>query len=100
MNRDWIKVVARTVVCSCILVLSVTCTVRTKSSCYNNLRNIDGSKIAWSEDHGKTNGVVREKDLIPYLLHKELPKCPLGGKYTIGLIGEPPKCSYPSHAYP
>jgi len=67
------------------------------NACINNLRRIDAAKNEWASENGKTNGaVVTENDLKPYIKldsRGNLPKCPSGGTYTIGKIGEPPTCS-------
>jgi hypothetical protein len=50
----------------------------------------------------KTGDVCTEDDLKPYirLVGGQLPKCPQGGTYTIGPVGEPPTCSIPGHKLP
>jgi|ERR1017187_9805840 hypothetical protein len=79
------------------------------NACINNLRRIDAAKNEWALEHnGKTNDVVTVSDIKPYLEHDldpngkpylkldakgNLPKCPSGGVYTIGKVGEPPTCS-------
>src|SRR5688572_17395968 len=76
-----------------------SCKVKSRSSCYANLNTIDGAKSTWASDTGATNqSSVTEKDLLPLL--REMPKCPLGGKYDVGLIGKPPRCSRAEHKYP
>lgn len=63
-----------------------------------NLREIDGVKVMLAADQKLTNGaMVTKEQLLPYL--KEWPLCPKGGQYTIGRIGESPKCSYPAHTH-
>ncbi len=64
------------------------------NACVNHLRQIAGAKETWAiENHKTTNDVVSWNDLKPYLWHEETPKCPDGGTYTIGRVGEPPRCS-------
>jgi hypothetical protein len=77
------------------------------NACINNLREIDGAKEEWMLKHNaKTNDIVTLDDIKPYLVpygepngfikldaNGNLPKCPAGGIYTIGRIGEPPTCS-------
>lgn len=76
------------------------------NACINNLRQIDAAKNEWTLEHnGKTNDVVTVDDIRPYFKDPNgkpyikldakgnLPKCPSGGTYTIGKIGEPPTCS-------
>jgi hypothetical protein len=58
--------------------------------------------------NGKTNGVVTENDIKIYIkldAKGNLPKCPSGGTYTIGKIGDKPTCSLgttvtPAHVLP
>jgi hypothetical protein len=72
--------------------------------CINNLRQIDAAKNEWALENRKTNGdVCTEGDIKP-LIHpsangKPL-KCPSGGKYTIGKVGEPPTCSLGTNVNP
>ena len=79
------------------------------NACINNLRQIDGAKNEWALENNKTNGTpVTEADIKPYLkldIAGNLPKCPAGGTYTIGPVGEPPTCSLgttvsPAHVLP
>jgi hypothetical protein len=89
-----------------------------EKACINNLRQIDAAKNEWALEHNaKSNGVVTIKDIRPYIERERnnpfikldakgnLPKCPSGGVYTIGKIGEPPACSLgttvtPAHVLP
>ena len=77
---------------------------RQRNACINNLRQIDAAKNEWALEKGKTNGSpVTEADLKPYIkldAQGNLPKCPAGGKYTIGRVGESPTCSVPGHVLP
>jgi hypothetical protein len=67
------------------------------NACVNNLRLIDSAKAQWALEHHKTNGApVTWKDVLPYIgrgAEGEMPRCPEGGIYILGKIGEPPKCS-------
>jgi hypothetical protein len=68
--------------------------------CINNLRHISAAKEQWVEDHHKTeNDIPTWSDLRPYLLigTDKVPVCPSGGTYTIGRVGEEPKCSLGDH---
>ena len=78
-------------------------------SCIINLRKIDAAKDEWAMNNGKTNGTVcTASDITPYIkldANGNLPKCPSGGTYTVGKIGEPPTCSLgttvnPPHVLP
>lgn len=71
-----------------------------QNACINNLRQIDAAKNQWALEKGKKSGdVCTEDDIKPYirLINGELPKCPQGGTYTIGPVGEHPTCSIPGH---
>ena len=65
--------------------------------CIINLREIDAAKNEWALENGKTNGAVcTENDINPYIkldAKGNLARCPMGGIYTIGKVGEPPTCS-------
>jgi hypothetical protein len=78
--------------------------VNQRNACINNLRQIDGAKNEFALEKGKKNGdPVTEADIKPYIkldANGNLPKCPAGGTYTIGKVGEPPTCSIPGHALP
>jgi hypothetical protein len=77
--------------------------VRSSNACVNNLRQIDAAKQEWALENGKTNGVVIESDIKPYIKldsKGNIPKCPQGGAYTIGRLGEDPKCSIGTSDWP
>ncbi len=66
------------------------------NACVNNMRQIDGAKQQWALVNKKTtNDIPTWSDLAPYLSRNgtNLPVCPGGGVYTLGRLGEPPKCS-------
>jgi len=75
-----------------------------RNACINNLRQLDAAKNQFALEKGKTNGdTVTEADIKPYIkldAAGNLPKCPAGGKYTIGKVGENPACSIPDHLLP
>jgi hypothetical protein len=80
------------------------------NACVNNLRQIDAAINEWALEQSKTNGtVVTEDDIKPYIkldAHGNVPKCPDGGKYTFGRVGDTPQitCSLstatPAHKLP
>jgi general secretion pathway protein G len=76
------------------------------NACVNNLRQIEGAKQQWALENGKTtNDTPTWADIQPYLgrgLQGEIPKCPQGGTYILGRVGEPPRCSIggPRHSLP
>jgi hypothetical protein len=71
----------------------------TKASnpCIINLRLLEAGKEQWAIEHNKTNGAdVTWKDVLPYIGRgpaDQIPKCPDGGVYILGKVGEQPKCS-------
>jgi hypothetical protein len=75
-----------------------------QNACINNLRQIDAAKNEWALENNKTNGTpVTEADIKPYIkldASGNLPKCPAGGTYTIGPIGQVPTCSVSGHKLP
>jgi len=83
---------------------SASAEVNQRNACINNLRQIDGAKNEFALEKGKANGTaVTEADIKPYIkldANGNLPKCPAGGTYTIGKVGELPTCSIPGHALP
>ena len=69
------------------------------NACINNLRQIDAAKQQWALENGKkSTDTPTKEDLMPYL--RSWPKCPAGGSYTIGTVGETPTCSIPKHVLP
>jgi hypothetical protein len=86
------------------------------NACINNLRRIDGAKSEWELEHNaKTNDLVTINDIRPYLelgigpngkpyikldAKGNLPKCPSGGTYAIGKVGEAPTCSIGTNESP
>ena len=78
--------------------------VQQRNACINNLRQIDAAKNEFALEKGKATGyVVTEADIKPYIkldANGNLPKCPSGGTYTIGKVGETPTCSIPGHELP
>jgi hypothetical protein len=68
------------------------------AGCINNLRQIDGAKQQWALEKQKgTNDVPSVNDISPFMLHEEMPKCPVGGVYTLGPVRENPRCSITGH---
>lgn len=65
-------------------------------TCSKNLANIQAAMEQWALENRKAQGTnVTEPDLIagpaPYL--RRAPRCPSGGVYDIGSVGEAPWCS-------
>jgi hypothetical protein len=72
-----------------------------KDTCIETLRIIDSAKQQWALEYGRrVTDTPSWSDLQPYFgrwTNGVLPKCPSGGTYTIGTIGERPTCSIPRH---
>jgi hypothetical protein len=73
-----------------------------KNACINNLRMIQGAKQQWALERNKTaSDVPSWEDIQPYMGRgKTMLRCPAGGQYAIGAVGELPTCSIPGHALP
>ncbi len=75
-----------------------------KNECINNLRQIDGAKQQWALEMGKratdTPSMLDLQEYIGRGPNKVLPKCPSGGAYIIGTVGEKPKCNITGHECP
>lgn len=81
-------------------------------ACINNMRQIDAAiNNEWALVNVKTNGVtVTGNDIKPYIkldAAGHLPKCPMGGRYILGKVGDIPqiRCSLgtsvtPAHVLP
>jgi hypothetical protein len=54
------------------------------------------------ENHKTNSDVPKWADIQQYLGRggTEIPKCPLGGTYTLRTVGDKPTCSYPGHVLP
>ena len=71
--------------------------------CVNNLRQIDGAKDQWAIEHHAHDGdLVVLEEVAGYIKGNVIPKCPEGGKYQLGRLGENPTCSIggPYHSLP
>jgi hypothetical protein len=73
-----------------------------RNPCINILRHIDGATETWAFENGKTsNDIPTWEDIRHYFSPDgRIPKCPQGGKYTLGRKGTPPTCSVPGHRLP
>lgn len=64
--------------------------------CVNNLRQIDGAIQEWALRNGKHAGDPVTLDQIkPYIRldsSGEMLVCPIGGKYSVTVVGAPPTC--------
>ncbi len=70
-----------------------------RNACIANLRQIQGAKETWMLEKEKTtNDIPTDPDLFganQYIRQKST--CPDGGVYSIGRVGENPKCSFKGH---
>jgi hypothetical protein len=73
-----------------------------QSACLANLRMIQTAKEQWARDKKKPAGTaVRWEDIQIYLGRgRGTMRCPKGGEYTVGAVGESPTCSIPGHELP
>jgi hypothetical protein len=64
--------------------------------CINNLRQIDGAIQEWASRNGKHAGdPVTLEQIKPYIRLDSSGKmliCPIGGKYSVTVVGAPPTC--------
>jgi hypothetical protein len=70
-----------------------------RNACINNLRQLDGAKEQWALENKKDiSATPLMSDLIGTAKYiKVQPVCPQGGEYTLGSMGEKPRCSIPGH---
>ena len=75
-----------------------------QNSCVNNLRQLRAAKEEWALENGKTNGtIVTVEDITPYVQldrNGNVPKCPAGGTYILGRVGEDVRCSTGTSDWP
>jgi hypothetical protein len=75
-----------------------------QNACVNNLRQLQAAKNEWALETGATNGIlVTIEDLTPYVQldsKGQLPKCPAGGTYIFGRVGEDVRCSIGNSDWP
>lgn len=68
-----------------------------KTTCVMNLRSIEAAKAVWSLTNPESSdSSIEMSDLVEAYL-KEEPRCPSGGEYTIGEVGELATCSVEGH---
>ena len=72
-----------------------------RTTCINNLREIDAAKQQWALEKNKTTTAVPTvANLLPYLTGGVMPVCPAGGIYTLNAVDEMPSCSITGHDLP
>jgi hypothetical protein len=71
------------------------------NECINNLRLIDGAIQEWALRNNKGDSDLPTwEDIKPYLGRPDIPKCRLGGTYTLVSRTNAPTCSIPGHVLP
>jgi len=65
--------------------------------CANHLHQIDATKKRWARQRGAGLKDTPTWDDLDSLFRNGPPKCPGGGTYTIGAVGELPECSIAEH---
>ena len=71
------------------------------NACINNLRHIDGAIQQCALDNKLTvDDTVTAQQILSYLKDTNVMRCPLGGTYRFGRVGDSPSCSIPGHALP
>lgn len=102
MRRNLIRVIVglfllAAAACSVVPNIIHPRTHRAAAPCINNLRQLDGAKQQWQLEYRKTtNDIPTLDDLKPYVrldANGEIPRCPEGGTYILGRVGEDPRCS-------
>ena len=87
---------------ACIALISSTGKhVDPTRACINQLRQLAGAKETWVfETKRQVGTVVRWEDIIgAEAFIKTRPVCPHGGVYSLGNVGEPPRCSLESEGH-
>jgi hypothetical protein len=75
-----------------------------QNACINTLRELQAAKQEWALEKEKTNGaMVTIEDITPYVqldANGHIPKCPAGGTYILGRVGEDVRCSIGASDWP
>jgi type II secretory pathway pseudopilin PulG len=97
-------------VISILLAIAVPQMIRQKGevqqkTCVSNLKLMDAAKESYAYEHRIAEGSsVDARTVWIEYCKGELPVCPAGGAYTLGVVGEPPQCSRgnltPGHKLP
>jgi hypothetical protein len=66
-------------------------------ACAANLEHIDTAKKSWARKQGSSATDAPTADDLDPFFRRGMPKCPSGGTYTIGPVGEMPQCSIAAH---
>jgi hypothetical protein len=72
---------------------------RQKAQCLRNVEVIAAAKAAYAREGGLTNGAPVARDQLVDLIEGgwQDVRCPKGGAYDIGAVGDPVECSIPAH---
>ena len=66
-----------------------------------NLKMLEGAKATWALEHAKgTNDIPIWSDVVGETNYIRSLTCPEGGTYTLGALGQPPRCSIRGHVIP
>jgi hypothetical protein len=75
------------------------CVIPPSANCINNFRQLDGAKLVWAlEEHKGSNDISTMAQVAKFI--RSVPTRPSGGVYTLGRVGENPRCSISGHALP
>jgi hypothetical protein len=66
-------------------------------ACASNMKVIAEAKQAWVASAGKSPSDTPTWDDLAQFMRHGVPACPDGGKYEIGKVSDPPKCSIAAH---
>ncbi|HMO50298.1 MAG TPA: hypothetical protein PKE26_09290 [Kiritimatiellia bacterium] len=66
-----------------------------RRACESTLRDLEGAKEQYALEHDGVAPPVLDS-LVPRYL-PEIPRCPAGGRYTLGDLQTPASCSLPDH---
>ena len=69
-----------------------------KNACINNLRQIDGAKEQWALETKKSDGDLIVPSEVDAYIKGGSPKCPAGGTYRYGKLGDNPACTIKGHS--
>jgi hypothetical protein len=69
-----------------------------KPMCYPMLLQIDEAKEQCALEKKLLPGDSIDEAAVATYIKGGFPKCPQGGRYTLGKVGEPPRCDFPLHA--
>ena len=102
----WIVVIAALIVSGAVAIDRSAPYYRAKHLCTDNLIDIDYEKLRWANDYHKDSNAIPTWDAVEFTSlfgsgwgpgGFTPPKCPCGGVYTIGRVGELATCSRHGH---